>query len=59
MWNGRDFLCPGKMTKKVVKKVLTNKVVNDILMMTRKVVKMKKIIVMTSKERFIWDLRIA
>lgn len=59
MWNGRDFLRPGKMTKKVVKKVLTNKVVNDILMMTRKIVKMKKIIVMTSKERWIWDLRIA
>lgn len=59
MWNGRDLLCPEKMTKKVVKKVLTNKVVNDILMMTRKVVKMKKIIVTTSKERCIWDLRIA
>lgn len=59
MLNGRDFLRPGEMTKKVVKKVLTNKVVNDILMMTRKVVKMKKIIVMTSKERWIWDLRIA
>ena len=42
MLNGRDFLRPEKMTKKVVKKVLTNKVVNGILMMTRKVVKMKK-----------------
>ena len=59
MWNGRDFLRLGKMTKKVVKKVLTNKVVNGILVMTRKVVKMKRIIVMTSKERCIWDLRIA
>ena len=39
MLNGRDFLRPEKMTKKVVKKVLTNKVVNGILMMTRKVVK--------------------
>ena len=28
MLNGRDFLRPGEMTKKVVKKVLTNKVVN-------------------------------
>ena len=34
MLNGRDFLRPEKMTKKVVKKVLTNKVVNGILMMT-------------------------
>lgn len=59
MLNGRDFLRPEKMTKKVVKKVLTNKVVNGILMMTRRVVKMKRIIVMTSKERCIWDLRIA
>ena len=50
MLNGRDFLRPEKMTKKVV---------NGILIMTRKVVKMKRIIVMTSKERCIWDLRIA
>ena len=44
-----DFLRPEKMTKKVVKKVLTNKVVNGILMMTRKVVKMKRIIVIQAR----------
>ena len=38
MLNGRDFLRPEKMTKKVVKKVLTNKVVNAIVILTRKVV---------------------
>lgn len=51
MLNGRDFLRPGKMTKKVVKKVLTNKVVNVIVWMTRKVVKMKNIFVMTRKKK--------
>ena len=37
------------MTRKVVKKLLTNKVVNGILNVTRKVVKMEKIFVMTKK----------
>lgn len=37
------------MTRKIVKKILTNKVVNDMLIMTRKVVKMKNIFVMTRK----------
>ena len=64
-----DFPCVGRgprllhalryFSRNVFESLLTNKVVNGILMMTRKVVKMKRIIVMTSKERCIWDLRIA
>ena len=40
------------MTRKVVKKVLTKMVVNDMLIMTRKVVKMKSIFVMTNQNNF-------
>lgn len=39
------FLVSNKMTKKVVKKELTNKVVNDIITMTNKVVIMTDILV--------------
>ena len=40
------------LTRKVVKKVLTKMVVNDMLIMTRKVVKMKSIFVMTNQNNF-------